>query len=118
MDYPQEYNVERIKLQSMNTTWLFIRNLKHSKVNNIVKEYKCNVVKPERKGNKLRIKNSDKGKRNGMGSARDTRGSSKIMFYFQTRGIRVSVVFVFLIIYTYRFFCTYLMLIKVILKEI
>lgn len=80
---------------------MFIRNLKHSKVNNIVKEYKCIVVKPERKGNKLRIKNSDKGKRNGMGSVRNTQGSSKIMFSFQTRGIRVSIVFIFLIISTY-----------------
>lgn len=61
------------------------------------------MVKLERKGaDKLRIKNSVKGKIKRTGPARNTQGVSKIMlmFYTQTGGIRVSIVLVFFITYT------------------
>lgn len=46
------------------------------------------MVKLEKKGNKLRINSSVKGKRKGRGLGRNAQGGSKIMllFYSQARG--------------------------------
>lgn len=64
----EKYTRKGIKLQGMNKFWpCSYEILKHSKLNNIVKEYKYIWVKTERKGNnKLRIRSSV-GKKKGDG---------------------------------------------------